>query len=146
MLAFVLIGIGAWRVYAVVGAAPLLGYANQYDMRRISACVGLWPDVPPAARLQAHPEAPIARYVRGEREPAECYWSSELLFVAPVAASLAVGETVDLRVIGAIKAVTLIVIAFALGAMLRRWPAIALVHGDGRHPFAAAFGGTVLVR
>jgi len=129
LLAFVLIGIGAWRVYAVVGAAPLLGYANQYDMRRISACVGLWPDVPPAARLQAHPEAPIARYVRGEREPAECYWSSELLFVAPVAATLAEGETVDLRVVGAIKAVTLIVIAFALGTMLRRWPAVALVHG-----------------
>jgi hypothetical protein len=129
LLAFVLIGIGALRVYAVVGATPLLGYANQFDMRRISACVGLWPDLPPAARLQAHPEAPIARYVRGERRPDECYWSSELLFVAPVAAILAQGETVDLRAIGAIKAVTLIVIAFALGAMLRRQLAIALVHG-----------------
>ncbi|HWZ74376.1 MAG TPA: hypothetical protein VN326_23230 [Casimicrobiaceae bacterium] len=128
MLAFVLIGIGAWRVYAVVGAAPLLGYANQFDMRRISACVGLWPDLPPAARLQAHPEAPIARYVRGERRPDECYWSSELLFVAPVAATLAEGETVDLRVIGAIKAAALVVVAFALGAMLRQRPAFALVH------------------
>ena len=129
LLAFVLIGIGALRVYAVVGATPLLGYANQFDMRRISACVGLWPELPPAARLQAHPEAPIARYVRGERRPDECYWSSEILFVAPVAATLAEGETVDLRVIGAIKAATLIVIAFALGAMLRRRPAVALVHG-----------------
>jgi hypothetical protein len=128
LLAFVLIGVGAWRVYAVVGAAPLLGYANQFDMRRISACVGLWPDVPPAARLQAHPEAPIARYVRGERRPDECYWSSELLFAAPVAATLAEGETVDLRVIGAIKAATLVVVAFALGAVLRRRPAFALVH------------------
>ncbi|HEY1437755.1 MAG TPA: hypothetical protein VGG82_09675 [Casimicrobiaceae bacterium] len=129
LLAFVLIGIGAVRVFAVVGATPLLGYANQFDMRRISACVGLWPDLPPAARLQAHPEAPIARYVRAERRPDECYWSSELLFVAPVAAILAQGETVELRVIGAIKAATLIVMAFALGAMLRRQPAIALVHG-----------------
>jgi hypothetical protein len=128
LLAFVLIGIGAWRVYAVVDATPLLGYANQFDMRRISACVGLWPDLPPAARLQAHPEAPITRYVRGERRPDECYWSSELLFVAPVAATLAEGETIDLRVIGAIKAATLIVVAFALGAMLRRRPAFALVH------------------
>ena len=129
LLAFILIGIGSLRVFAVVSATPLLGYANQFDMRRISACVGLWPDLPPAARLQAHPEAPIARYVRGERRPDECYWSSELLFVAPVAATLAESETVDLRVIGAIKAVTLIVIAFALGAMLRRRPAVALVHG-----------------
>jgi hypothetical protein len=76
LLAFVLISIGALRVFAVVGATPLLGYANQFDMRRISACVGLWPDLPPAARLQAHPEAPIARYVRAERRPDECYWSS----------------------------------------------------------------------
>ena len=129
MLALVLIGIGAWRVFALVGAAPLLGYANQFDMRRISACVGLWPDVPEADKLQAHPEAPIARFVRGERRPDECYWSSELLFVAPVAATLAPGETVDLRVIGAIKAVTLVVIAFALGIVLRRRPGPALAHG-----------------
>ena len=128
LLAFVLIGIGAWRVYAVVGAAPVLGYANQFDMGRISACVGLWPDLSPLARLQAHPEAPIARYVGGERLPDGCYWSSELLFVAPVAAILAEGETVDLRVVGAIKAVTLVAVALALGAMLRRRPALALVH------------------
>ena len=129
LLAFVLIGIGAWRVSAVVGADPLLGYANQFDMRRISACVGLWPDVPPAARLQAHPEGPISRYVRGERRPDECYWSSELLFVAPVAAILSEGETIDLRVIGSIKAAALIATAFALGVMLWRRPGLALVQG-----------------
>jgi hypothetical protein len=129
LLAFVLIGIGAWRVYAVVGATPVLGYANQFDMRRTSACVGLWPDLPTDARLLAHPEAPIARYVRAERRPDDCYWSSELLFVAPVAASLAAGETVDLRVIGAIKGTALVVLGLGLGAMLRRRPGFALVHG-----------------
>src|ERR1700704_843888 len=122
LLAFLLIGIGAWRVYAVVGAAPLVGYANQFDMRRTSACVGLWPDVPPAARLEAHPEAPFTRYVRGERRPDECYWSSELLFVAPVAATMHVDETIDLRVIGAIKAAALIAVALSIGAALRRRP------------------------
>ncbi len=127
--AFILIGIGAWRVLTVVGATPLLGYANQFDMRRISACVGLWPDVSPPARLEAHPEAPIARYVRGERRLDECYWSSELLFVAPVAATMSPGETVDLRFIGAVKAATLGAIALALGFMLRHRPGPALVHG-----------------
>ena len=39
LLAFVLIGIGALRVYAVVGATPVLSYTNQFDMRRISACI-----------------------------------------------------------------------------------------------------------
>jgi hypothetical protein len=128
-IAFVLIAIGAWRVLAVVSATPLLGYANQFDMRRISACVGLWPDVPPAARLEAHPEAPFTRYVRGERRPDECYWSSELLFVAPVAATMHVDQTIDLRVIGAIKAGALILVALSIGAALRRRPGPALIHG-----------------
>jgi len=129
LLAFVLIGIGACRVIAVVAATPLLGHANQFDMRRISACVGLWPDVPAAERLQAHPEAPLARFVRGERRPDECYDSSELLFVAPVAAILAPGDAVDLRVIGAIKAVTLVALGFAMGIMLRHRPGMAVAHG-----------------
>ena len=128
MLAFILIGVGAWRVYAVVGAAPLVGYANQFDMRRTSACIGLWPDLPLPERLQAHPEAPIARYVRGERRPDECYWSSELIFVAPVAALLAEGKTIDLRVIGGLKAAALVAMALAFGAMLRRQPTLAVVH------------------
>ncbi len=128
-IAFALIAIGAWRALAVVSATPLLGYANQFDMRRISACVGLWPDVPPAARLEAHPEAPFTRYVRGERRPDECYWSSELLFVAPVAATMHVDQTIDLRLIGAIKAAALIAVALSLGAVLRCRPGPALIHG-----------------
>ncbi len=128
LLAFVLIVVGALRVYAVVSAAPVLGYANQFDMGRTSACVGLWPDVVPAARLQAHPEAPIATYVRDERHPQDCYWSSELLFVAPVAALMSVGDKIDLRIIGAVKGSALVLIAFALGVMLRNRPGLALAH------------------
>jgi Na+-translocating ferredoxin:NAD+ oxidoreductase RnfA subunit len=129
LLAFALIVLGACRVYVVVAATPLLGYANQFDMRRTSACVGLWPDIGRDAQLQAHPEAPISRYVRGERRRFDCYWSSELLFVAPVAATLSPGETVDLRVIGAIKGTALVLVAIGLAMTLRRRPALALAHG-----------------
>lgn len=128
-LAFLLIAIGACRIAAVVGATPLLGYANQFDMRRISACVGLWPDAPAVARLEAHPEAPVSRYIRGERRPDECYWSSELLFVAPLVASMSDGEIADLRFVGALKAVTLVAVAIALGVLFRRRPGLALIHG-----------------
>ena len=128
LLAFVLIGIGALRVYAVVGAVPVLGYANQFDMGRTSACVGLWPDVPAMERLHAHPEAPIATYVRDERHPQDCYWSSELLFVAPLAALMSVGDTIDLRVVGAVKGSVLVLIAVAFGVMLRMRPGSALAH------------------
>jgi hypothetical protein len=128
LLAFVLIAVGALRVHAVVGAAPMLGYANQFDMGRTSACIGLWPDIPMEARLRAHPEAPIATYVRDERHPQDCYWSSELLFVAPVAALMGVGDKLDLRVVGAVKGVALVAIALAFGAMLRNRPGLALAH------------------
>ena len=59
---------------------PVLGYANQFDMGRTSACLALWPALPEPARYEAHREAPIGRYVDGERRPDECYVSSELIF------------------------------------------------------------------
>src|SRR5215831_9702290 len=113
----VLIAAGAWRLAAVVGATPLLGYANQYDMGRTSACVGLWPDLPSPSRYEAHPQSPLARYVRGERRPDECYPSSELLFVAPAAAIAAPGEKVDLRLVGAVEAALLVALALALAVL-----------------------------
>ena len=82
----VVLALGAWRIAVVVGASPMLGYANQFDMGRTSACFGLWPDLPEPARYEAHPQAPIARYVRGEQRPEECYRSSELAFVATAVA------------------------------------------------------------
>jgi hypothetical protein len=125
----VLIAAGAWRLAAIVDATPLLGYANQYDMGRTSACVGLWPDLPAPSRFEAHPQSPIARYVRGERRPDECYPSSELLFVAPAAAIVAPGGKVDLRFVGAIEAALLVALALALAVLLRARPAWALAHG-----------------
>ena len=129
LLVFLLIAAGTWRLFAIVGSTPLLGYANQYDMGRTSACIGLWPDLPPPARFQAHPEAPLARYVRGERHPEECYLSSELLFTAPVAAVLSPGAAINLRRIGAVKAGLLIVLALALAALLRGQPSWEIMHG-----------------
>ena len=128
LLVVLLIAAGAWRLFAVVGATPLLGYANQFDMRRTSACVGLWPDLPPPAQLDAHPQAPLARYVRGERRPDECYPSSELLFVAPVAAIVSPGEVIDLRRIGAVKAVLLVALALLLAALLRAQATWSVAH------------------
>src|SRR5205823_6809117 len=130
LVALALIVLGAWRVVAVVSATPMLGYANQFDMRRISACVGLWPAIAVSERLLAHPEAPIARYVRGERRPDECYISTELVFVAGAVAIAAIsGGSIDLRVLGAMKATALLLAALSLHVLLSRQPARALVHG-----------------
>ena len=129
LVAVALIALGAWRIVAVISATPMLGYANQFDMRRISACVGLWPDVAASERLRAHPEAPIARYVRGERRPDECYISTEVVFAAGAVAIAAIhGGTVDVRVLGAIKATALLLAALALHALFSRKPSWALAH------------------
>ena len=104
LLTVALIVAGAWRLYAIVGATPMLGYANQFDMARTSACVGLWPDLPAPARFEAHPQAPLSHYVRRDDPSDECYLSSELAFVAPAVMATPIGKPVDLRRVGVLKA------------------------------------------
>ena len=57
LLAVLLLIAGAARIGWMAGHQPLLGYANQFDMGRTSACFGLWPNLPEPARYQAHREA-----------------------------------------------------------------------------------------
>ena len=128
LAAFLLLALGAWRIVVVVGASPMLGYANQFDMGRTSACFGLWPDLPEPARYEAHPQAPIARYVRGEQRPAECYPAASWLFVATAVAIAPRDHAVDLRIVGAVKGAALILVAFGLDAALKRRPAWALAN------------------
>jgi hypothetical protein len=61
----VVLALGVLRLPLVVLHAPMPGYANQYDMLRSSACVGLWPDVAPAERVLATPQAPLPDYRYG---------------------------------------------------------------------------------
>ncbi|MGH8714492.1 MAG: hypothetical protein ACREYB_10850 [Casimicrobiaceae bacterium] len=126
--ALLLIVLGAWRIAVIVGATPMLGYANQFDMGRTSACFGIWPDLPGPARYEAHPRAPIAEYVRGETRPAECYPGSELAFVAAALAVAPHDGPIDLRLVGAVKGVVLVLLALTLDAALKRRPAWALAH------------------
>ena len=128
LAALALLLLGAWRIAVIVAASPLLGYANQFDMGRTSACLGLWPDLPEPARYQAHPQAPIAHYVRAEPRPAECYRSSELAFVAAALAIAPRDGPVDLRIVGAVKGALLILVALGLDAALKRRPAWALAN------------------
>jgi hypothetical protein len=128
LAALVLLALGVWRIAVIVAASPMLGYANQFDMGRTSACFGLWPDLPEPARYEAHPQAPIAHYVRAEPRPAECYRSSELAFVAAALAIAPRDGPVDLRIVGAVKGALLILVALGLDAALKRRPAWALAN------------------
>jgi len=93
VLAWALLLLGAARLLTLVAHEPLAGYANQFDMLRSSACLGLWPDLADAAQQRAaHPQAPVARYLRGARDPGNCYPSS-----AVALAQLALGADRVLR-------------------------------------------------
>lgn len=128
LAALVLLALGAWRIAVIVAASPMLGYANQFDMGRTSACFGLWPDLAEPARYEAHPQAPLAHYVRAMPRPAECYRSSELAFVAAALAIAPREGPIDLRIVGAVKGALLILVALGLDAALKRRPAWALAN------------------
>jgi hypothetical protein len=130
-LGLVLVLAGLLRAGLLVAHDPLIGYANQYDMIRTSACIGLYPDV--ADPTTSTPDAPIATYKSGGARSGLCYLSTEVMVNAAVIgiARLADKESrvIPLRWIGyaklALLAVTALIVAFAL----HRTPGAALLHG-----------------
>lgn len=136
LLAILLLVVGTARIGWMVGHQPMLGYANQFDMGRTSACFGLWPDLPEPLRYEAHRAAPIAQYVEGERRQDECYASSELLFAGigmgawklAAGAGLATPDAMDLRYVGAVKAAALVLLALIFTCLLRDRPVWMLTH------------------
>jgi hypothetical protein len=130
-LALVLAGLA--RVALLIAHEPIIGYANQYDMARTSACTGLYPAVDLAARERASPEAPLPLYALGATKREGCYPSTEVALVsATVAAAVALGAPptqVRLKWIGATKLGVLAVVALLLAFALHRHPTAALYHG-----------------
>ena len=122
------------RIGAFVLHDPLLGFANQYDMIRTGACVGLYPDLPPDKRDAATPEAPLERYRLAERNPAECRWGTEAVLAGVVALKHRLfgvsGESFPaLRELGLLKAGLLAAAMLALAIALWPSPAASLLHG-----------------
>ncbi len=123
------------RIVSIVAAEPVVGFANQYDMHRSSACIGLWPDGVDIG--QATPNAPRAIYRLQAPSASECYPSTQVA-VAWIAvhadrimgrARGADAQRVALRAIGVTGA-----IFWALGAAMLAWmlwtrPGFLLGHG-----------------
>ena len=125
----VLVVAGLARALLLVAHDPLMGYANQADMQRTSACIGLFPakETP-----EATPEAPIATYRLGSRTVG-CYQSAE---VAIAATTLAIARALradtshfDLRWIGYTKVALLFGTALLIAWALRGHPGAAVAHG-----------------
>ncbi len=136
LISTLLVIAGVVRVLVVVLHDPLLGYANQYDMVRTSACVDLWPALPPPARYAAHTAAPLDRYVSEHLAGSPCYPSTGVAFVefakGAIEALRAVGLFRDvgfpLRAVGIVAAITLFATVIAFVVVERRRPWAQLAH------------------
>jgi hypothetical protein len=126
-----LLVLGTVRLFAVVLHDPLLGYANQFDMVRTSACVDLYPDLPVPDRYSAQQWAPVPYYVAHQRAGAGCYPATNVAVVA-VAKTLieiaqAAGQVPDgrypLQAVGVLQAAILaaVVLAFVRAERARPW-------------------------
>ena len=131
-IGWLLLAIGILRAALLVAHDPILGYGNQYDMYRTSACVGLYPAGDEAARGKPTMEGPIALYhLAGRGE--DCYRSTEVAIVTGVlAAARALGRGsggIRLQWIGLAKLALLAATAFLVAWALRGHAAASLAHG-----------------
>ncbi len=106
----------ALRLGFVVGMQPIIGYANNLDFFRQSACVGVWQPYPGQERVSAHVDAPSNDLVRdGVRISTLCMASSDNLFVWLASRFHRPNAHFQLREVGASKALLTIVL---VGLML----------------------------
>jgi len=130
-LALVILGLA--RAALLVAHDPLVGYGSELDMVRSGACLGIYPDVPEAARLQPHPGAPLPDYKSQDVRRELCYPSTEIAIVAATASiTRAVGvgkEIFKLQWIGFAKLALFAVTALVLAWAFHPHPAAALFHG-----------------
>ncbi len=109
----------ALRVWLLVGAQPVVGFGNNFDFARQSACVGLWEDYGDRPKLRPHPEGPAPRLIfDGDRQKFLCMASSDNLFPYLAAHTHRQHDRVDLREVGLWKALA----ALALCAFLLAQP------------------------
>lgn len=123
------------RLAYMLSHEPLAGFANQFDMLRTTACVGLRPglDVPYG---QATPAAPVAIYSRDAGGNESCLPGTEVALVAALlqvdalAGWMGIGDpqTLSLRWIAWGKGLILLAALFWGQWQLRRWPLAALAH------------------
>ena len=132
-----LLMLAALRMLTLVLHSPVVGYANQYDMLRSSACLDLWPGTPAEnltdiALETATPKAPIAIYQNRAFDRSNCYWSTDVAFISVAIAlhqiSHSGDENLDLRWIGTTKAVLLLMAIFWLSLLLWPYPRACALH------------------
>jgi hypothetical protein len=91
-----LLGLGSVRMALLLFHTPMLGFANNWDMTRLQACVGIWPDgVTPRDHFVY--ETPYKIFTLEEKRDAfdqdYCVISSQLLLIQPAVWLLQIKNT-----------------------------------------------------
>jgi hypothetical protein len=134
ILPLIVMAVALVRVALLVFHSPMIGYANQYDMARTSACIGLWPKQ--EHRVEAHPQSPVRIYVPGPEQKDVCYPGTDVVIAGiaksgwTMAAMLDLAHSVefDLRWVGATRVVLLLVASLLIGWALVGRPWIGTLH------------------
>ena len=118
LCSMILILLTAAKMAWVVGGTPLIGYGNNYDFLKQSACTGLWTDNP-AGKIVPSPQRPLPNLILdAELIPAHCLHSTDNMFSYGIARWHHVGERIDLREVGVSKAVFVLSAFLALLALV----------------------------
>lgn len=130
-LALVVFGLA--RAALLVAHDPLVGYANQYDMHRTGACLGLFPPMAKPARYDPSPDAPQPLLRVEAPIDNACYGSTEVAMDGAVVAIAQAAHKADdgirMQWFGYAKLVVLALTALAIAWALHGEPDAALAHG-----------------
>lgn len=134
ILPWLLISLAFLRMISFASHHPMIGYANQYDMARTSACIGLWPIQ--KSPYEAKADSPIRNYISGAVMSDVCYPSTDVfladisksLWSLAVSVNMANPAEFDLRWVGATKIIVLLVAAMMIAFALRDRPGIGTIH------------------
>lgn len=98
-------------IWSIVGARPLLGYSNNYDFIRQSACMGLWPATvdPVTGGASANPQNNLVatRVLSSDL----CFASIDNIFPYFAMLGASKGKHIDFRRVGFVKASFFLVFA-----------------------------------
>jgi len=127
--------IGVLRLGFVLTHEPLAGFANQFDMLRVSGCLGLTPDTDDKVNA-ATPMAPIERYRVGGAIDESCLYGTEVALAGLAlvldrtadAAGLSDPATMPLRLLAWVKALLLLISLAWMDWRLRAQPSARVAH------------------
>ncbi|MEO8459543.1 MAG: hypothetical protein ABI451_03350, partial [Dokdonella sp.] len=92
-IALIMLGLlGLIRAGALLIHDPLLALANSYDQIRYTGCFNIAPIRPGVAVDRGNPAAPLRTYGFASKSIGVCYWTTDLIFTATVAAGWRLAE------------------------------------------------------